>query len=119
MQLTREQLKYQNIILFYYNLYSWGKTNNPQIRDLLFDYFKQFPALFRLGTFVDPYPEYTRIEPQLPKNPKEVHEIFLTYYISPQKYTPRQNPYHYTYQLGPFREDPNDLPYEESPYDTD
>jgi len=118
MQLTRQQLEYQNIILFYYNLYSSGKTSNPEIRDLIFNYFQKFPALFQVETF-DPYPQYSKVEPHLPKNPEEVHEIFLTYYLSPQKYTPRQNPYHYTYSLGPFREDPNDLPYEESPYDTD
>src|SRR5438067_10699673 len=118
MQLTRLELEYQRLIIFYYSLIIWGKTSNPQLVNLVFNYIKKFPALFRLET-IDPYPQYIRVEPQLPENPEEVHEVFLQYYLDPRKYTPRQNPYHYTYSVGPFRQDPNDIPYEESPYDTD
>jgi hypothetical protein len=118
MQLTRLELEYQRLIIFYYSLIIWEKTSNPELIKLVYSHFEKYPGLFALD-IEDPYPEYIRVEPQLPKNPEEIHEVFLTYYLSPQKYTPRQNPYHYTYQLGPFRSDPNDLPYEESPYDTD
>lgn len=123
MQLTPAQ---QNQELenntFYYKLIIQGKTSNPKVIDIVFNYFKKYPELFNIDTSEELYPDFERVEPVLPEEEDPAHVVFIRQYRKPKPTPPkcqhkirappprRRNPYQEESSL-------DDVPYDISPYD--
>ena len=121
MQLTPDQLQERENNIFYYKLIIQGKTSNPAVINIVFDYFQKHPELFDTDTSEEEYPDHQRVEPILPETTDPAHIVFIRLYRKPKPTPPRCQ--HKPRVPRPIRRYPfeenslDDLPYEISPYD--
>ena len=125
MQLNKIQLQERENALFYYKLIIQGKTSNPQVIDLVVDYFQKYPELFKTDTTEEEYPDCERVEPILPATPGLAHTVFIRQYRKPKKTPPKHNltprlpyPDRRKIKWRPFEDGTLDeVPYDLDPYD--
>ena len=124
MQLTKEQLQEHENNIFYYKLIIQGKTSNPELINIVFNYFQKYPELFKTDTLEDEYPDHL-VEPILPATPDPAHVVFIRLYRKPKKTPPKHNltprlpyPDRRKIKWGPFEDGTLDeVPYDLDPYD--